>query len=288
MLDQKSVDDLIDADSDRDFIVISDRISRELHYRLSRALEKQSSNSRCTVFLTTWGGDPDGGYRIARCLRHYYKDGIRLVIPSWCKSAGTLIAMGADELAIGDLGELGPVDIQVLKGSELEERSSGLDIQEAVAVIEKEAKDMFVAALHEIKGMGLSTKLSGEFAAQVTAALVAPIASQIDPIRLGEMNRATRIAHEYGARLSGRSGNLKPGAIAYLITKYPTHSFVIDRLEAKILFNRVSNMNSPETVFCDKNWGIIGEPNDTVLVLTRSQPNIAAVPTQAVSTTTSA
>ena len=122
----EAVANLAAANPTRDIILISHSISRELHGSLSDLIANGKQNDNCTVFLTTTGGDPDGGYRIARCLRHHYGH-VRLVIPSLCKSAGTLLAVGADELAIGDRGELGPLDIQVRKASELEERSSGLD-----------------------------------------------------------------------------------------------------------------------------------------------------------------
>lgn len=81
-----------------DIIVISRPIDRPLHYDLSRCLQERQVHSACTLYLTTRGGDPDGGYRIGRCLRHHYEH-VRLVVPSFCKSAGTLIAIAADELA---------------------------------------------------------------------------------------------------------------------------------------------------------------------------------------------
>lgn len=78
-----------------DIIIISRGIDRSLHYDLSRALQKKQVHNRCTLYLTTRGGDPDGGYRIGRCLRHHYEH-VRLVVPSYCKSAGTLVAIAAD------------------------------------------------------------------------------------------------------------------------------------------------------------------------------------------------
>lgn len=98
----------------RDIIVISRGVERSLHYDLTKAIEKHKKHSQCTVFLTTLGGDADAGYRIGRCLQHNYEH-ITVVIPSLCKSAGTLVAIAAHELVIGDLGELGPLDVQVRK-----------------------------------------------------------------------------------------------------------------------------------------------------------------------------
>ncbi|MDC4368339.1 hypothetical protein OHV40_19435, partial [Acinetobacter baumannii] len=80
----------------------------------------------------------------------------------------------------------------------------------------------------------------------VTTGVFSPIFAQIDPLRLGELHRATMIAFEYGRRLAETSQNLKDGALAQLISAYPAHSFVIDRKEAKILFKNVSKPSEDE------------------------------------------
>lgn len=269
---QEAVRLLKEADGERDYIVISSPISRNLHYRLSRLLASKKKHSKCTVFLTTYGGDPDGGFRIGRCLRHHYPQHVRVAVPSWCKSAGTLVAIAADELAIGDFGELGPLDVQVHKGSELQERSSGLDIIEALGAVTAHAKMTFHEMLKETRGMGLSTKLSAEFAAQVSSAVAAPLFSQIDPMRIGEMQRATRIAYEYGERLNSYSNNLKPDALTSLIKNYPSHSFVIDRKEAAELFNRVFPLNDAEQTFAEVVWELIQYQGDLAELVPEDAP----------------
>lgn len=243
--------------SDRDFIVISKTIARDLHSELSKVLSEHKTRPNCTVFLTTYGGDPDAGYRIARCLRHYYRH-IRLVVPSFCKSAGTLITICADVVVIGDQGELGPLDIQVRKSSELAERSSGLDIIQALQAGLDHVQQAFRQNLIDIRNGGrLSTKLAGEFATKIAVGIAAPLYAQIDPNRLGEMQRAMRIAHEYGQRLDRYTQNLKHGALDQLVAEYPSHSFVIDRKEASELFHRVEHPVSEETDFFKQIWHIV-------------------------------
>lgn len=247
------------ASPDRDILIISEAISRQLHHDLSLLIAKDQRHRKCTLFLTTRGGDADGGYRIARCLQHHYEH-IRLVIPSLCKSAGTLVAIGANEIVIGDLGELGPLDIQVRKASELEERSSGLDIIQALEAAQAHVRQTFHSTLVEIRRGGrLSTKLAGEFAANVAIGVAAPLYSQIDPNRLGEMQRAMRIAQEYGERLNRTSSSLRDGALENLIAGYPSHSFVIDRKEASELFTSVQHTSVAEKDFCRILWHVLGE-----------------------------
>ena len=78
----------------------------------------------------------------------------------------------------------------------------------------------------------------------MTIGLMGPIYSQIDPIRLGEIDRFTKVSIQYGAKLD--NGNLKEDAVERLVAGYPSHSFVIDRREAKELFN---NVDEPDERF---------------------------------------
>ena len=64
--------------------------------------------------------------------------------------------------------------------------------------------------------------------------------AQIDPMRLAEDGRLVKIALEYGARPDRIADNLKSGALEKLVSKYPTHTFEIDREEAEGLFYRVA------------------------------------------------
>src|SRR5262245_13144573 len=63
-------------------------------------VEKAERKPRSCLFLTTGGGDPHAAFRMARCWRTYYQS-TRLLVVGPCKSAGTLLAVGAHELALG-------------------------------------------------------------------------------------------------------------------------------------------------------------------------------------------
>ena len=262
---QDAIKALKEGEPDRDHILISAGITRSLHHTVTEAIQAARAGKdpkvSATVFLTTNGGDPDGAFRIARCLRHHYDNGFRLVVPSWCKSAGTLIAIAADELAIGDLGELGPLDIQVNKGSELYEHSSGLDLQEALGKVTAHAWETFSNFLQETRSLGLNTSISTRIATEVTSAISTPLLAQIDPLRIGELQRAMRIAHEYGTRLNEYSHNLKEDGLYRLVQGYPSHSFVIDRKEAKDIFHRVTLLTAPEQNFVEAAWNVLRMPN---------------------------
>lgn len=223
-------------------------ITRDGYVQLStiieEKIEKKTKASSIYLILTTRGGDPDAGYRIGRALNHYY-DNVIIIIPDSCKSAGTLVAVSAKELIIGDLGELGPLDIQLRKTDEMGELSSTLNIFTSINQLQHATLDSFRSYITDIKyGGGVGTKLAAEIAANLTKTVISPIAAQIDPMKLGEHNRALQIAKQYAIRLDEISNNLHTDALNILIEGYPCHSFVIDRKEAKKIFKNVRNTDS--------------------------------------------
>src|SRR6476469_9252901 len=97
------------SDSDTDVVVYSGSIAREGYEKICKIFETPK-RSKLLLVLSTYGGDPDAGYRIARAAIHNYgADNFRILIPSFCKSAGTLICIGATNLAMADQAELGPL-----------------------------------------------------------------------------------------------------------------------------------------------------------------------------------
>lgn len=207
---------------------------------------RQKTKPTALLYLTTPGGDPDAAYRIIRILRARYKT-VRLGVAGPCKSAGTLVALGAHELAMGDTGELGPLDVQLSKPDDLVANSSGLDIFQALSVTTQAAFGAFenyMLNLIEHSSGNISTKTAAEIAKDLAIGLYAPITNQIDPNRLGEVQRAIRIAHAYAEKLG--MVNVKANAMETLVEGYPSHGFVIDFEDAQKLFKRVVRLSEIE------------------------------------------
>ena len=231
------------SEEETDFFVYIGEINREGYASLSTEIAKISEEERkpnALLCLATFGGDPDGGYRIGRCLQHHYEGKVAVYVPSLCKSSGTLTAIAANALIIGNQGELGPLDIQLRKTDEMGEHSSGLDIFKAINFLEDRVIEQFRRYLIDVKfGSGVSTRLSADIAAKLVHAVIEPIANQIDPVKIGEHQRAIGIAQQYGELLNEMTKSLKQGALTTLIAGYPSHGFVIDRKEAAKLFNHI-------------------------------------------------
>ena len=202
--------------------------------------------------MTTLGGDPDAAYRIGRCIQRSYgllpapKQGepvpsVSIFVDTVCSSAGTLVSFCGTELIMTEYGEISPIDIQIRKPDDVWERDSGLTPTQALDILERRSKSLFKSHFNQLRldnELGLTTKTSVEVASNITSGLLSPIYGQIDPIRLGEIERLMGITAAYGERLGRHS--LKDGALAKLLSGYPSHGFVIDQFEAEELFKKVS------------------------------------------------
>ncbi len=258
--------------NDTDVFVYIGNVHRSGHYDITNAIKKRKQldglQKNVLFCVATYGGDPSAGYRIGRALQHNYEH-ITVLVVGPCKSAGTLMAVAGHKLMIGDMGELGPLDIQLKKNDEIGELSSGLVIATAIEEIKSCAISTFRSYVLDIKYRNqISTKMSADIAAKLTEALIAPMASQIDPIKLGEHQRAMNIALSYGERLNSHSKNLKESSLNKLIASYPAHGFVIDRKEARELFNHVE---SP-TGYASDLYDILGEMISSGDILINDKP----------------
>lgn len=252
-------------DFDEDIILYIGDISRSGYELITHVCQQQKLSQSAYLVLITHGGDPHAGYRIARCLRHHYGD-FKLLVPDICKSAGTLIAIGAHELVIADRGELGPLDIQMTKPNELMERSSGMDIQQGLELLRKQTYSAFEDFMYSTRARtGISTKMAAEISAKLAGSVFQPVYGQIDPIRLGEIFRANTVGFEYGKRLETDSRNLKANALLSLITGYPAHSFVIDRKEAGALFERVRPPDEREIKLLSNLYTLLPQLSDDLI-----------------------
>jgi membrane-bound ClpP family serine protease len=140
------------------------------------------------LFVETFGGSADAAYRMARCLTNRYEKFI-VYIDNYCKSAGTLPVLAADEVVMSDSGELGPLDVQVIKPEELGEMSSGLAPLQALNTLRVQAFSFFEYSFLQLRARSqrqITTKSAAEIASTMTIGLFAPIYQQLDPMRLGK------------------------------------------------------------------------------------------------------
>lgn len=243
------IQNIIDAQS-ADLFLYSGEISRSNTIEFIEKVHEQrefSDKENFCLFLCTGGGDPDAGYKMAKYIKNHYKKFI-LYICGYCKSAGTLIALSADEIVMSFQGELGPLDTQTSKRDELVFQSSSLDLLTAYEYLAGNSQEIFenhfINLIIKSKG-AITIKTAADIAGKMANGVLSPILEQIDPLRLGEIQREIRIAYDYGMRLCDNKRVVKS-----LIYDYPSHSFVIDLQEAKAIFEDekiVRELNETET-----------------------------------------
>jgi membrane-bound ClpP family serine protease len=188
-------DNLIDStDLDRVFIALS-----ELN---------PDRNKDVMLILLSRGGSIEPAYQISKLCKSYAAGRFVAVVPRHAKSAATLIAIGADEIHMGPLGQLGPIDPQ-LGGLPALGVSQALRTMASVAQEFPGSSEMFARYLRMV--------LTVE--------------------QIGYCDRISESAVQYAERLLSSKSNLPkaPEAVAKdLVHEYKDHGFVIDIEEARM------------------------------------------------------
>lgn len=211
--------------------------------RLLESLRLDDSTRPNTfLILTTNGGQADAAYRIARLLQ-LVSERFYLFVPERCKSAGTLLALGANEIIMSPIAELGPLDVQLVQRNEIDRIRSGLVVHTALKGLADETLRAYEQMMLQIKYKSrgsVSFEVASQIAASITTGVMSSVYAQVKPEDLGRDLRDLHVATAYGERLVEHGENVKHGAVRHLVEDYPTHSFIIDASEAKTLFKKVS------------------------------------------------
>jgi hypothetical protein len=228
---------------DADFLIFNYEILPPIDMYFINAVAKRNARTNVYLILTTEGGNADSAYRMMRFLQSQYEK-ITVVVAGWCKSAGTLMCIGAHGIMMGHTGELGPLDVQIVKVDEMDEQKSGLVAEAAFEKLQQEAFKFFMQFVRDIGSTEyrVTLKTASDIATKMTVGVVQPIIEKLEPVTIGEDYRSNRLAQAYAERLNTHSNNLRSreiDALENLLHGYPSHGFVIDATEARQLFKVV-------------------------------------------------
>jgi hypothetical protein len=209
-----------------DFIFLYDEhssITRFTSNRIYSAITGGAHNSEKGFFLLlhTNGGRVEPAYLISKCCKKSAPKFV-VAVPRLAKSAGTLIALGADEIHMGIMSELGPIDPQI---GDYPALGLGSAVEHIATLCKKHPEAVEMLAKY--------------------------LASSLNLHDLGYSERVSESAVQYAERLlDGKPlpGNQTPAQVAqHFVYGYKDHGFVIDREEAApILGNSIVKSDTAE------------------------------------------
>jgi hypothetical protein len=170
-----------------------------------------TDNRPVLLVLYSSGGVIDSAYLIGKLCQEHSSGKFVVAVPRQAKSGATLVCCAANEIHMGSLSELGPIDPQIDKLPALGLKASVEHIADLIKD-HPHASDMFAKYLN----------------------------MSLQPIHLGYYERVAESAAQYAERLLNlHSAGLKrkPAQIAKdLVYSYKDHGFVIDKAEALDIF----------------------------------------------------
>jgi hypothetical protein len=192
------------------------------------------TGEKLELLIYSPGGHPEIAFQMMKFLRGRFKT-VNVIVPLGAKSAATLMCLGADKIFMGELAELGPIDIQIDDPVEQGGKSfSPLDefkSMEYMRDLAIEWIDYYATIMLEQYEIPLHDGLRD--AVPLVSALMRPIFEQINPIEMGGYRRAIAISEEYAKRMLAISGNANHAHIVRtMVWDYPSHDFCIDIDEA--------------------------------------------------------
>lgn len=178
--------------------------------RVYKAASKAPKEKDILLIVHSPGGSIESGYLIAKTCKRLSKEHFVVAVPRKAKSAATLLALGADQIHMGLLSQLGPIDPQ-FGGLPALGMKNALEILSDLAC----------------RYPGASQMLS-EY-----------ISDKLDLRILGYFERANESAGQYAERLltnkSLPQGRTPASLATHFVNHYKDHGFVIDYDEAEDL-----------------------------------------------------
>jgi hypothetical protein len=199
----------------------------------SAASKLKGKDKNILLIVHSLGGRIEPAYLISKALKRIAGKKFAVAVPRRAKSAATLLALGADQIHMGMISQLGPIDPQLY----------GLP---ALALGN---------ALNHIANIVGKVPESGDMWSKY-------LIDQVPIRRLGYYERVSESAAQYAERLL-HGKQLPPGKTAaqiaqHLVQHYKDHSFVIDVEEAiGLLGNDLVKEQTPEYALADEIYSLL-------------------------------
>lgn len=220
-----------------DRVNLTTQIAQDAVRLIYRHLNKIDRVDKIDLFLYTAGGNLMAPIRIVHLIREHC-DTFEVLVPHRAMSAGTLLCLGADNIAMGSLAELSPVDPSTANAFN---PPDPLNPRARISISVEDVR-AYLALAKEQAGITSEDKMVEVFRA---------LTSQINPIALGNVHRVyseIRILVEslLKTHMTSEDDKLKIVQIVDALTNKYTHDYPICRQEALQIGLKVSEAE-PET-----------------------------------------
>ena len=206
---------------------VNARVAMDIIPIISEQLRKIGKVSKIDLFLYTAGGDTMVPWRLVSMIREYC-DTFSVLVPYKAHSAGTMIALGADEIIMSDLSEISPIDPST---ANIFNPSDPTNPQNKIPISVEDVIAYFDLAKNKfgIKSDEDLTKIFNKFTESNP---------QIHPLALGNVNRTHNLIRLLAKRLlKSHVDSIKEEQIEKIVEffteKLYSHQYFIGRKEAK-------------------------------------------------------
>lgn len=193
------------------------------------------------LIIQSSGGDIHSAYLIMLMLRERMNEGMGELIacvPSRAQSAATLLCLGADEILLGELGALGPLDAQIRKGvtdAGTPNYISALHLLKALSRLQEFSLESFTAMAGHLDAHQASHDDQIKYGIEYSHAITCPLFEHIESGEVGYWDQMLKTGEEYGRHLLEQGKLVKDGGkdhiksiVHKLVFDYPSHELVID------------------------------------------------------------
>lgn len=216
------------------------RISNAVLPSLYDVLESLGEQPALDLVLHTGGGDTEAPGRIVSLLREYTDD-LAVLVPHVAMSAGTTLAMGANEIIMTPLASLGPIDPS--RRHPLLPRKEGAEEPEPVSVQDMRHAMQFI---REAPG-GTGDLEAQDYTPEAWAQIFEALFDKIHPLAIGAIEQSYALAKRVGnlCLSTHMSSEKKIESIVNQLTDdYKSHSYHISRAEARAIGLNVVDADS--------------------------------------------
>ena len=264
--------------SDRPNIAV--QLQKDILPRFVNHLRKGKEYSSIDLFIFTHGGDTLAGFGLSRLLREYSQR-VSVLVPDCCHSAGTLIALGCNEIVMTKAATLSPIDPSIIR-----------PLNPAIQAAPNQIPQLIPLSVESVAGFQSLVNDAWKIRSQRNVKEILKILSEkVHPLALGDVYRV-RQQTELLARellLQHRKDSSRITKVVHTLSKgLGSHDYLIYRNEArKILGTQIKVDEELEEMIWDLYLDFVqemelGVPFDPSLVLGAHPGTASNVPAQPV------